>query len=133
MKTRKEILATGKYEWMDYEFDSLLGLARVKNHDGLWGIVDTEGEEVVACQYKEMWKFIDKGYDSAIVVNLDNKKMNLSLTNGRYYTYVDAPPISRRRTYREFAGTYAQDVVGFSDEDICDAFDGDPSAYWNID
>ena len=35
--------------------------------------------------------------------------------------------------YEEFAGTYAQDVAGYSDEDIYDAFDGDPEAYWNID
>jgi hypothetical protein len=33
----------------------------------------------------------------------------------------------------EFAGSYAQDVMGYSDEDIYDAFEGDPDAYWNID
>ena len=37
------------------------------------------------------------------------------------------------RTYEEFAGTYAQDVMGYSDEEINDAFDGEPDAYWNID
>ena len=37
------------------------------------------------------------------------------------------------RHYDEFAGSYAQDVMGYSDEDIYDAFDGDPDAYWNID
>ena len=35
--------------------------------------------------------------------------------------------------YREFAGSYAQDVEGYSDDVINDAFDGDPDAYWNID
>jgi len=35
--------------------------------------------------------------------------------------------------YGEYAGTYAQDVAGFSDDVIDDAFDGDPEAYWNID
>ncbi len=38
-----------------------------------------------------------------------------------------------RGTYEDFAGTYAQDVAGYCDEDIYDAFDGDPDAYWNID
>ena len=33
----------------------------------------------------------------------------------------------------EYAGTYAHDVAGFSDEDIDTIFDGDPDAYWNID
>lgn len=36
-------------------------------------------------------------------------------------------------TYEEFAGSYAQDVEGYSDEDIYDIFDGDPEMYWNID
>ena len=33
----------------------------------------------------------------------------------------------------EYAGTYAHDVAGFSDEDIDTIFDGEPEAYWNID
>lgn len=38
-----------------------------------------------------------------------------------------------KRHYEEFAGTYAQDVAGFNDEEIYDIFDGEPDAYWNID
>ena len=33
----------------------------------------------------------------------------------------------------EYAGTYAHDVAGFSDEEIDNIFDGEPDAYWNID
>lgn len=33
----------------------------------------------------------------------------------------------------EYAGTYAHDVEGYSDEEIDTIFDGDPDAYWNID
>lgn len=36
-------------------------------------------------------------------------------------------------TYSEFADLYAQDIMGYSDETINDAFEGDPAAYWNID
>lgn len=35
--------------------------------------------------------------------------------------------------YDEYSGSYAQDEMGYSDEDIDDVFDGDPDAYWNID
>lgn len=35
--------------------------------------------------------------------------------------------------YGEYAGSYAQDVMGYSDDEINDAFDGNPDAYWNID
>lgn len=37
------------------------------------------------------------------------------------------------RTYDEYRGSYAQDVMGYDDETISDAFEGDPDAYWNID
>ena len=36
-------------------------------------------------------------------------------------------------TYDRYNGTYAQDEMGYSDDDIDTIFDGDPSAYWNID
>lgn len=36
-------------------------------------------------------------------------------------------------TFGEFEGSYAQDEMGFSDEDIYIVFEGDPEAYWNID
>ena len=38
-----------------------------------------------------------------------------------------------RPTYERYGGSYAQDVMGYSDDDIDTIFDGDPSAYWNID
>lgn len=37
------------------------------------------------------------------------------------------------QTYGKYSGTYAQDEMGYSDDDIDTIFDGDPSAYWNID
>lgn len=36
-------------------------------------------------------------------------------------------------TYGRYAGSYAQDEMGYSDDDIDTIFDGDPFAYWNID
>lgn len=35
--------------------------------------------------------------------------------------------------YGKYRGSYAQDEMGYSDDDIDTIFDGDPSAYWNID
>lgn len=36
-------------------------------------------------------------------------------------------------TYDRYSGSWVQDVEGYSDDDIDTIFDGDPSAYWNID
>lgn len=35
--------------------------------------------------------------------------------------------------YENYSGSWAQDIEGYSDDDIDTIFDGDPSAYWNID
>lgn len=37
------------------------------------------------------------------------------------------------KTYDRFGGSWAQDVEEYSDDEIDTIFDGDPSAYWNID
>lgn len=39
----------------------------------------------------------------------------------------------RGETYDNYHGTYAQDVAGWSDQNIEDVLERDPDAYWNID
>ena len=50
-----------------------------------------------------------------------------------YNEYDDYDPYYEEPTYENYNGSYAQDVEGWSDQDIDDVFDGDPDAYWNID
>lgn len=55
---------------------------------------------------------------------------------GNYYDYdedYDYGCYDEECTYERYNGSYAQDVEGWSDQDIDDVFDGDPDAYWNID
>ena len=59
-------------------------------------------------------------YGIAIVNKLINSERKMS-----YYDYDEYED--------EYAGTYAHDVEGFSDEDTDTIFDGDTDAYWNID
>lgn len=40
---------------------------------------------------------------------------------------------AERPSYGKYAGTYAQDNEGLSDDFIDDVLDGCPEAYWNID
>jgi hypothetical protein len=46
-----------------------------------------------------------------------------------YMYEIDTEP----STYERYNGSYAQDEMGYSDDDIDTIFDGDPLAYWNID
>jgi len=45
-----------------------------------------------------------------------------------YYYYYE-----ERVSYGEFAGSYAQDAEGLSDNFINEVLEGDPDVYWNID
>lgn len=45
--------------------------------------------------------------------------------------YLDTYP--EPATYERYGGSYAQDIMEYSDDDIDTIFDGDPDAYWNID
>lgn len=47
--------------------------------------------------------------------------------------YYDDDDYDYEPHYGKYRGSYAQDVEGWSDEDIDDVFCGDPDAYWNID
>lgn len=144
------IVPFGKYDWID-GFDQ--GLARVKighapsnqvDNDNKWGIINERGEEVLPVEYDEVWNFLGKNRYSTKVVkdgvqeevclhtlnpNLPVRGMVLHTTSHDEYDDYD----DYGTHYGEFAGSYAQDVMGYSDDVINDAFEGDPDAYWNID
>lgn len=57
----------------------------------------------------------------------------LSFITKDYDVQSDSDYLHQERTYNDYNGSYAQEVMGYSDQDISDAFDGDADAYWNID
>lgn len=137
VNNKKEIVVPfGKYTYIS-GFDC--GLARVIR-DNKWGIVDEKGEEVLPAIYDKIWNFYRKNRDSTNVVKDGNqtlvyfRDLNPSLTSNHSSSNdYDESDYEADNHYGEYAGSYAQDVMGYSDEDINDAFDGDPDAYWNID
>ena len=50
-----------------------------------------------------------------------------------YYEDEEWQGYDENPTYERYRGSYAQDEMGYSDDDIDTIFDGDPDAYWNID
>lgn len=141
-----EVVPFGKYNWID-GFDN--GLARVrignvtngqKENGNKWGLINENGKEVLPLENDDIWPFYGKKRVTTKVVK-DNVAQNVVLSeilgkdepqeydcsSNNYYDD------DYRTSYGEYAGTYAQDVEGYSDDVIDDAFDGDPDAYWNID
>lgn len=69
--------------------------------------------------------------------NLRKQQLNEQIApDNKYKEEIFAPSydcLVDTQTYGRYAGTYAQDVAGYSDDEIDTIFDGEPDAYWNID
>ena len=93
------------------------------------GLLDFRRTFILPCIYDEIKSV---GRSSAIVVeNFIEKEVrynrNVEVKRDVYVEDEDS------RHYSRYIGSYAQDEMGYSDEDIDTIFDGDPDAYWNID
>ena len=143
------IVPFGKYGWIS-GFDN--GLARVHSthviiENPKWGIIDMGGNEVLPLLYDNIWNFLGKNRMSTKVIlagnefwfHFKNKELlsynpdRVNLHNYNYGRDENDYEESYGNHYGEFAGSYAQNVMGYSDDVIYDAFEGDPDAYWNID
>ena len=129
-----KIVQNGEYNIID---GYTRGYARVKKGKK-WGIIDADGNIVLPIEYDEVWSFHNKPELNFTRVKKNGymrfyfatgKLIDEKLNYTRQYNIGDY----RDGHYGEFAGTYAQDVAGYSDDVINDAFDGEPDAYWNID
>ena len=141
-----EVVPFGKYNWID-GFDN--GLARVKignmtngqkNNGDKWGLIDENGKEVLPIEYDEIWSFYGKKRFATKVVKdnvaqniIFSEILNLGKVPKKDYSSNNYDKDNYEPHYGEYAGSYAQDTMGYSDDMIDDAFDGDPDAYWNID
>ncbi len=79
-------------------------------------------DENISSQSHRKQRSTDEVFDDDDGESYDNCN-----NNDDYSCYEGKP------TYERYGGSYAQDVEGYSDDDIDTIFDGDPSAYWNID
>ncbi len=63
---------------------------------------------------------------------LASKKIEMQ-EDEKEYMDRDDDDWTEHHTYDDYNGSYAQDQMGWSDQDINDVFGGDADAYWNID
>lgn len=132
----EEIVPFGIYDWID-GFDQGLTRVRIENK---WGLIDETGELVLPVEYDKIWNFYGKNRDT-IHVEKAGSSWEVSLDEVLGYKEPSQDDDSDFADdyygygphFGKYAGTYAQDVAGYSDDAIDDAFDGEPDAYWNID
>lgn len=93
--------------------------------NGKHGILDITGNAYVPCNYELI---IEKGRNKFIGVN-DGQEDVYDYSDSYHNDY----SIHEPQSFSRYAGTYAQDEMGWSDDDIDTVLDGEPDAYWNID
>mgnify|MGYP003445788301 FL=1 len=95
--------------------------------------VDTDGEDNILTLYgnrvynhyiSQVFEILDELYEDE---GGFKKRKEFYYRDYQYDDYDDY------ETYERYRGSYAQDVAGYSDQDIDSVFEGDPSYYWNID
>lgn len=156
-----QIVPFGKYAWID-GFDHGLARVRIGHSqstlcvidlDGKnttpwrkWGIINKRGEEVLPVIYNEVWKFYGKNRLSTYVESKERggeevffHDLDPSIPYPPFHpqftnrNFDDEYEERYGQTFGEFEDSYAQAVMGYSDDVINDAFEGDPDNYWNID
>lgn len=118
---------------------------KIDNHnsDELNGLIDENGQVILECSERRIPPFYGRYYNGhskqllAEIISEERPELDLHelglINNQTSCDYEGSSTKGYGKTYVEFAGTYAQDVMGYSDDVINDAFEGDPDACWNID
>lgn len=146
----KIIVPFGKYNYID-GYDT--GVARIKlgkitngsqESDAQWGIIDENGNEILKPIYKNIWNFYNKALQYTRVES-DEMIFEFHFTNRQlmpngYKKEKDSEIQKNTNNYKSLQeyrestyNEYSEDIMGYSNQDINDAFEGDPDAYWNID
>lgn len=141
ISSKKLLTPIGK--WEEYRFIDLLNILYendMSKRDALW---DAEAE---VSQFLNSFVInAEETADSCPIIASDEIgewKENMSIMSDKcldddyddeYDNDYRYDPNSERATYNKYNGSYAQDEMGYSDDDIDTIFDGDPDAYWNID
>lgn len=134
-------------KWEDYRFADLLFIVLGQTPDvreSVWG-VNGEVSQFI-CDYERVVKsnernICSKPLDKSEEVGTwdDNSSIYRDIYDGEdddEYEEGDFDNYSSDQeepTYDRYNGSYVQDEMGYSDDDIDTIFDGDPDAYWNID
>ena len=101
----------------------------VENISGSWFVLEDSAVEEI--------KLIFPNFP--ITENFENKRLKQKKEQWNRFDFgkSDTSYIGQyeknKPTYERYNGSYAQDEMGFSDDEIDTLFEGDPLAYWNID
>lgn len=114
----------------DYDTIEVSHHMYIVSKEGKYGAITSEGKMWAPCIYDSIkWKGNSFG---DLVAIKDGEEIVLN-PKPKDYIDDDSDYEYERPSYGKYAGSYAQDEAGYSDDDIDTIFEGDPDAYWNID
>ncbi len=143
--TRRAHFLLPSSKWDKYRFPDLLYIAlgqKPEIRERVWrinGEISTFVNKYVCSIKAENRNFgsapIDESDDIGIWTQVSSTYREIYDENqyddeGNYY---DCAADYEKQTYDRYNGSYAQDEMDYSDDDIDTIFDGNPDAYWNID
>lgn len=138
-------------EWERFHFADFLFIAlgqKPSERESVW-LVNAEISQFM-CDYSQILKSSERNISSA-PLNESEEKGTWDKDSSTYHDIYDDEEYDDEEydegvgnfndyshdfeepTYDRYNGFYAQDEMGYSDDDIDTIFDGDPEAYWNID
>lgn len=136
-------------EWERFRFADFLFIALGQNsseRESVW-LVNAEISQFI-CDYFKIFKLNERNISST-PLNVSEEKGIWDKDSSTYCDIYDDEEYNDEEyddgdyddyshdyeepTYDRYNGSYAQDEMGYSDDDIDTIFDGDPEAYWNID
>lgn len=122
---QREFLNGGKWK------HDLLGLYH-KNRKDIKIITNEETSKLASELFNEISIILerDKHPHSQVLAIFENMEPYNVPDNFKYHRKQSNNYIEY---YGDYSGTYAHDVMGYSNDEIDTIFDGDPNAYWNID
>lgn len=136
-------------EWERFCFADFLFIAlrqKSSERESVW-LVNAEISQFI-CDYTQIFKSSERNIGSA-PLNESEEKGTWDKDSSTYREIYDDDEYDDEKyddgdyddyshdfevpTYDRYNGSYAQDEMGYNDDDIDTIFDGDPEAYWNID
>ena len=136
-------------EWERFCFADFLFIAleqKSSERESVW-LVNAEISQFI-CDYTQIFKSSERNISSA-PLNESEEKGTWDKDSSTYREIYDDDEYDDEEyndgdyddyshdyedlTYDRYNGSYAQDEMGYNDDDIDTIFDGDPEAYWNID
>lgn len=136
-------------EWERFCFADFLFIAlgqKSSEREPVW-LVNAEISQFI-CDYTQIFKSSERNIGSA-PLNESEEKGTWDKNSSTYREIYDDDEYDDEKyddgdyddyshdfeepTYDRYNGSYAQDEMGYNDDDIDTIFDGDPEAYWNID